>query len=121
MCVASARFFVLFRCGALCNHDFIILSYCLFPSFCVACFTLFCRYGLAAYACTKDLSRAWRVLEALEFGMIGINEHIISGAAAPFGGMKESGLGKEGGHWGLEEYLEMKYIGMGLGDTSTFI
>jgi succinate-semialdehyde dehydrogenase/glutarate-semialdehyde dehydrogenase len=81
---------------------------------------IFDRYGLAGYACTRDLSRVWRVAEALEFGMVGINEHIVSGASAPFGGMKESGLGKEGGHWGIDEYLEVKYICMGLGDQSKF-
>ncbi len=71
--------------------------------------------GLAGYACTKDLARAWRVSEALETGMVGINEGMISGDNTPFGGVKESGLGREGGHWGIEEYLEVKYVCMGMG------
>jgi len=74
------------------------------------------EYGLAGYACTRDLARAWRVAEALEFGLVGINEGSISAPHAPFGGMKMSGLGKEGGSWGLDEYLEVKYICMGLGE-----
>lgn len=73
------------------------------------------NYGLAGYICTKDLARSWRVSEALEFGMIGINEGAISHDVAPFGGIKESGLGREGGPYGIEEYLELKYICMGLG------
>eukprot|EP01036_Dinobryon_divergens_P029194 gene29194-38261_t len=63
-------------------------------------------FGLAAYACTKDLARAWRVSEALETGMVGINEGSISYDLSPFGGVKESGIGREGGSYGLEEYLE---------------
>lgn len=74
-----------------------------------------CRFGLAAYACTRDLSRAFRVSESLEAGMVGINEGAISYDAAPFGGVKESGIGREGGHYGVEEYLETKYVCMGLG------
>lgn len=73
------------------------------------------RYGLASYACTRNLGRAFRVSEALEFGMVGINEGAISSAAAPFGGWKESGLGTEGGTYGIEEYLRVKYVCMGLG------
>jgi succinate-semialdehyde dehydrogenase/glutarate-semialdehyde dehydrogenase len=73
------------------------------------------RYGLASYACTRSLSRAFRVSEALEFGMVGVNEGAISNAAAPFGGWKESGLGTEGGVYGIEEYLRIKYVCMGLG------
>ena len=71
-------------------------------------------YGLSGYVCSRDLGRVWRVSEALEFGMIGINGGAISNASTPFGGMKESGLGREGGTWGLEEYLEVKYLGMGI-------
>lgn len=71
------------------------------------------RMGLAGYLCTKDLGRAWRVSEALEFGMVGVNEGAISGDITPFGGIKESGIGREGGKYGLEEYLETKYICMG--------
>jgi len=73
-------------------------------------------FGLAAYFYTKDLGRAWRVSEGLEFGMVGVNEGVISTEMAPFGGVKESGLGREGSHHGIEEFVEMKYIMMsGLG------
>ena len=67
-------------------------------------------FGLAAYFYTRDIGRMWRVSEGLEYGMVGINEGIISNAAAPFGGMKESGLGREGSRHGMDEYLEMKYL-----------
>src|SRR5680860_134999 len=70
-------------------------------------------YGLAAYFYTRSLSRAWRVAEALEYGMIGVNEGIISSELAPFGGVKESGQGREGSHHGIDEYVELKYIMMG--------
>ncbi len=70
-------------------------------------------YGLAAYFYTRDLPRAWRVAEALEYGMVGINEGIISTELAPFGGVKESGLGREGSHHGIEEFVELKYVMMG--------
>jgi len=66
--------------------------------------------GLAAYFFTTDLKRAWKVAEALEAGMVGINEGVISTEVAPFGGVKESGLGREGSRYGIEEYLEMKYV-----------
>ncbi len=69
--------------------------------------------GLAGYFYTRSLGRAWRVAEALEVGMVGINEGLISTAAAPFGGIKESGLGREGSRHGMEEFLEMKYMFMG--------
>ena len=69
--------------------------------------------GLAAYCYTQDIGRAWRVAEALEVGMVGINEGIISTPVAPFGGIKESGLGREGSKYGIDEYLEIKYILMG--------
>jgi succinate-semialdehyde dehydrogenase/glutarate-semialdehyde dehydrogenase len=71
-------------------------------------------YGLAGYLFTKDLARAWRVSEALEFGIIGVNEGIISSEVAPFGGVKESGLGREGSHHGTLEFCEPKYIRMGI-------
>ncbi|EPJ52008.1 MAG: succinate-semialdehyde dehydrogenase [Osedax symbiont Rs2] len=71
------------------------------------------EFGLAAYAYTKDLGRAWRVGEALEYGMVGINEGIISNCAAPFGGIKQSGLGREGSKYGIDDYLEMKYMLLG--------
>ncbi|MBY5406823.1 NAD-dependent succinate-semialdehyde dehydrogenase [Rhizobium leguminosarum] len=70
-------------------------------------------YGLAAYLYTRDLSRSFRVAEALEFGMVGINASSVSTASAPFGGIKESGLGREGSHHGIEEFLEMKTLHIG--------
>ncbi|UUM29672.1 NAD-dependent succinate-semialdehyde dehydrogenase [Vibrio japonicus] len=69
--------------------------------------------GLAAYAYTTSLQRAWRISEELESGMVGINEGLISTEVAPFGGMKESGLGREGARQGIEDYLETKYVMMG--------
>jgi succinate-semialdehyde dehydrogenase/glutarate-semialdehyde dehydrogenase len=75
-------------------------------------------FGLASYFYSRDLARVWRVAERLEFGIIGINEGIISTELAPFGGVKESGLGREGSHHGIEEFLEMKYIFMGGLDSS---
>ncbi|MDN3613919.1 NAD-dependent succinate-semialdehyde dehydrogenase [Vibrio gallaecicus] len=69
--------------------------------------------GLAAYAYTRSLQRAWRVSEELEAGMVGINEGLISTEVAPFGGVKESGLGREGARQGLDDYLETKYVMMG--------
>jgi succinate-semialdehyde dehydrogenase/glutarate-semialdehyde dehydrogenase len=70
-------------------------------------------FGLAAYFYSRDVGRVWRVAEALECGIIGINEGIISNEVAPFGGYKQSGLGREGSHHGVEEYLEIKYMLMG--------
>lgn len=67
-------------------------------------------YGLAAYLWTRNLTRAQLVAEALEYGMIGVNDGAPSTAQAPFGGNKDSGLGREGGHWGLQEYLDVKFI-----------
>ncbi|HET7396896.1 MAG TPA: NAD-dependent succinate-semialdehyde dehydrogenase [Intrasporangium sp.] len=72
------------------------------------------EYGLVAYVFTRDLSRALRVSEALEFGMVGVNQGIVSNPAAPFGGVKASGFGREGGPEGIEEYLETKYVGLSL-------
>jgi succinate-semialdehyde dehydrogenase/glutarate-semialdehyde dehydrogenase len=72
------------------------------------------EYGLVAYAFTTDLSRAFRVSEGLETGMVGINQGIVSNPAAPFGGVKASGFGREGGTEGIEEYLETKYVGLAL-------
>jgi len=71
------------------------------------------EFGLAAYFYTKDVARAWRVAEALEYGMVGVNTGLISNEVAPFGGMKQSGLGREGSKYGIEEYLEVKYLCMG--------
>ena len=71
------------------------------------------QYGLAAYFYSRDIGRAWRVAEGLDYGIVGINEGIISNEAAPFGGMKESGIGREGSKYGMDEYLEIKYLCMG--------
>jgi len=71
------------------------------------------EFGLAAYFYTRDSARTWRVSQALEYGIVGINEGIISTEVAPFGGVKESGLGREGSKYGIEDYLEIKYICMG--------
>ncbi len=70
-------------------------------------------FGLAAYFYARDLGRVWRVMEALEYGMVGVNDGIISTEVAPFGGIKQSGLGREGSRHGLDEYLELKYCLMG--------
>jgi succinate-semialdehyde dehydrogenase/glutarate-semialdehyde dehydrogenase len=70
-------------------------------------------FGLAAYFYSRDLARVWRVAEALEYGMIGINEGIISSEVIPFGGMKESGIGREGAKYGIDEFVEIKYLCMG--------
>lgn len=72
------------------------------------------QYGLAAYFYGRDISRVWRVAEALEFGIVGINQGLISTEVAPFGGMKESGNGREGSKYGIEDYLEIKYLCMGI-------
>lgn len=71
-------------------------------------------YGLAAYIYTNDLSRAFKVSEALEYGIVGVNDGLPATPFVPFGGVKQSGIGREGGPWGIEEYLETKYISMGL-------
>ncbi|UVJ41866.1 NAD-dependent succinate-semialdehyde dehydrogenase [Pseudomonas sp. LS1212] len=71
------------------------------------------EFGLAAYCYTRDLGRAWRMSEALEYGMVGINEGLISTEVAPFGGIKSSGLGREGSRYGIDDYLEIKYTLMG--------
>ena len=70
------------------------------------------RAGLASYVFTRDNATLWRVSEALEYGIVGANTGMISTASAPFGGMRESGIGREGGKHGLEEYLEVKYLCM---------
>jgi len=72
------------------------------------------EYGLVAYVYTRDLARAFRVCEGLETGMVGLNQGMVSNAAAPFGGVKHSGFGREGGPEGIEEYLETKYVAMSL-------
>jgi succinate-semialdehyde dehydrogenase/glutarate-semialdehyde dehydrogenase len=70
------------------------------------------EYGLAAYAYTRSLDRAMRLSHEVEAGMIGINRGLVSDASAPFGGVKQSGLGREGGEAGLEEYLETVYVAL---------
>lgn len=72
------------------------------------------EFGLASYIYTESLSRAWKVGEALEYGMVGINEGLISTEVAPFGGVKESGTGREGSKYGIEDYLDIKYMCMGI-------
>ncbi|KPB06715.1 NAD-dependent succinate-semialdehyde dehydrogenase [Bacillus sp. CHD6a] len=71
-------------------------------------------YGLAAYVFTENMSRIYRVTEGLDYGIIGVNDGAPSIAQAPFGGLKESGIGREGGHHGMEEYLEVKYLSIGI-------
>jgi succinate-semialdehyde dehydrogenase/glutarate-semialdehyde dehydrogenase len=71
------------------------------------------EFGLAAYFYSRDIGRIWRVAEALEYGMVGINERIISTEIAPFGGMKERGIGREGSKYGIDEFLEVKYFCIG--------
>jgi succinate-semialdehyde dehydrogenase/glutarate-semialdehyde dehydrogenase len=68
------------------------------------------EFGLAAYFYTRDISRIWHVAETLEYGMVGINEGLVSTEVAPFGGVKQSGLGREGSKYGIEDYLEIKYL-----------
>lgn len=71
------------------------------------------EFGLACYFYTRDLGRTFRVSEALEYGMVGVNEGIITTEVAPFGGVKESGVGREGGYQGIEDYLNTKYVCVG--------
>jgi len=71
------------------------------------------EFGLASYFYTRDIGRVWRVAEALEYGMVGINTGLLSTEVAPFGGVKESGIGREGSHYGIEEFVEVKYLCMG--------
>ena len=71
------------------------------------------EFGLAAYLYSRDIGRIWRAAEALEYGMVGINTGLISSAVAPFGGMKQSGIGREGSRYGIDEYLEVKYLCLG--------
>jgi succinate-semialdehyde dehydrogenase/glutarate-semialdehyde dehydrogenase len=75
------------------------------------------EYGLVAYLYTRDLDRTFRVAEAIEAGMVGVNQGIVSNPAAPFGGVKQSGFGREGGFEGVGEYLETKYVALALGDS----
>lgn len=71
------------------------------------------EYGLCSYAFTESISRLWRLSEKLNFGMVGINDGVLSNSAAPFGGTKQSGMGREGGRWGLDDYLETRYVCIG--------
>ncbi len=70
-------------------------------------------YGLSAYFYTRDLERTWRVAEGLEYGIVGINTGFISSEVAPFGGVKESGIGREGSSYGVDDWVELKYLAMG--------
>ena len=72
------------------------------------------EFGLAAYFYGRDIGRVWRVAEALEAGMVGINTGILSTEVAPFGGIKQSGLGREGSKYGIDEYVEIKYLCLGV-------
>ena len=71
------------------------------------------EFGLASYFYARDIGRIWRVGEGIESGMVGINTGLISNEVAPFGGVKQSGIGREGSKYGIEEYLEVKYLCMG--------
>jgi succinate-semialdehyde dehydrogenase/glutarate-semialdehyde dehydrogenase len=73
------------------------------------------EFGLVAYVFTRDLDRALRVAESLEVGMVGLNQGMVSNASAPFGGVKQSGFGREGGHEGIDEYLQVKYVAIRAG------
>lgn len=72
------------------------------------------EFGLAAYFFTQNINRIWRVSEALEYGIVGINEGLVTNEFAPFGGVKESGIGREGSHYGIDEFLELKYLCLGI-------
>jgi succinate-semialdehyde dehydrogenase/glutarate-semialdehyde dehydrogenase len=72
------------------------------------------EFGLASYVYTRDLKRSWRVAEALQYGMVGVNTGLISTVEAPFGGVKQSGLGREGSQYGMDDYTELKYVCIGL-------
>ena len=71
------------------------------------------EYGLASYFYSQNINRVFRVAEALEYGMVGVNEGLISTEVAPFGGVKSSGLGREGSRYGIDDYLELKYLCIG--------
>ena len=72
------------------------------------------EFGLACYLYARDVGRIWRVSEALEYGMVGVNVGVVATEVAPFGGVKASGLGREGSRYGIEDYLELKYVCLGL-------
>ena len=71
------------------------------------------EFGLASYFYSRDIGRVWRVAEALEYGMVGVNTGLIATEVAPFGGVKQSGLGREGSKYGIDEYVETKYVSFG--------
>jgi succinate-semialdehyde dehydrogenase/glutarate-semialdehyde dehydrogenase len=71
------------------------------------------QFGLAGYFYSRDLGRVWRVAEELEVGMVGINTGMIANEMAPFGGVKHSGMGREGSHYGMDDFLDIKYLCMG--------
>jgi succinate-semialdehyde dehydrogenase/glutarate-semialdehyde dehydrogenase len=71
------------------------------------------EFGLAAYLYTRDQGRSWRVSEAIDYGLVGVNETAITAAYVPFGGVKESGQGREGSRYGIDDYVEVKYICLG--------
>ena len=71
------------------------------------------EFGLAAYFYSRDVGRVWRVSEGLEYGIVGVNEGIISNEVAPFGGVKESGIGREGSKYGMDDFVEIKYLCLG--------
>jgi succinate-semialdehyde dehydrogenase/glutarate-semialdehyde dehydrogenase len=70
-------------------------------------------YGLAAYFYARDVGRIFKVMEGLQYGIVGVNEGIISTEVAPFGGMKESGIGREGSKYGIDDFVQIKYVAMG--------
>ena len=72
------------------------------------------QFGLASYFYSRDIGRIWKAAEALEYGIVGVNSGIISNEVGPFGGIKQSGLGREGSAYGMDEYLELKYVCLGL-------
>ena len=71
------------------------------------------EFGLASYFYARDMGRVWRVAEALEAGIVGVNTGLISTEVAPFGGVKQSGLGREGSKYGIDDFLQIKYLSMG--------
>ena len=71
------------------------------------------EFGLASYFYSRDIGRVWRVAEGLEYGMVAVNSGLLSNEMAPFGGVKQSGLGREGSRYGIEDYLEIKYLLLG--------
>jgi succinate-semialdehyde dehydrogenase/glutarate-semialdehyde dehydrogenase len=71
------------------------------------------EYGLAAYFYARDVGRIFKVMEGLQYGIVGVNEGIISTEVAPFGGMKESGIGREGSKYGIDDFVQIKYVAMG--------